>query len=176
MKTLLRATTMLVPLLGGMASTAAQADDCHSYLNSFYDTSQRASTVFADVQSVRVFHDGNVSVGLSAMPTYSPIWGNAPAAFTVATNPFSGNAGGSVANGDFQDFFPSRMDANLTNLALFRDGRVRITLKDEGNQEFYLQDMQCHGDQYNFMLEGKVNVPPYTSTWAFSIKRFIDRP
>lgn len=159
--------------------------DCRPYLESFYDTSQRAQSVYGTIRSIRLFHDGNISVGLSGWsqylpsPAFTPTYNNTPTAFNVAPrNPFDPNRSVEelTARGNFQDFFPSRGDVDLTNLALYRDGRVKITLKEEGDRELYLEDMKCQGNQYEFALEGKVKVAPYTSTWIFTVKRFIDRP
>ena len=83
---------------------------------------------------------------------------------------------GSIA-GQFQDVFLEREGADntdLTTLALERSGRVKLRLNDYKGQEYYLTDLNCHGENRDrFVLRGKVSDGPYSSTWVFALSRFV---
>ena len=83
---------------------------------------------------------------------------------------------GSIA-GQFQDVFLEREGADntdLTTLALERSGRVKLRLNDHKGQEYYLTDLNCHGENRDrFVLRGKVSDGPYSSTWVFALSRFV---
>ncbi len=160
-------------------SQAVLAGDCRGYFSNIYDMYDLPASVNGisyHVQSVRLYHDGNISFAMNEHYNPDYAYFNDRAAekgFDMILHPNS-DWGGEAhkVGGKFRDMFPSKNAAPLTTLTLFRSGEAQITLNEEDNRVFYLEGLDCYGMNKNrFVIEGKVKVPPYVSSWMFTVER-----
>lgn len=173
---------LLCSLMLLSASSMVSAGDCRPYFSSIYDMYDSPGSNPASfdhtpyhVKSVRLYHDGNTSFGMGE--EYAPNLGyfndrqtNAYLGFNIMRHDRGGEA--YAVMGKFRDMFPSRNAAPLTTLTLFRSGEAQITLNEEDNRRFSLENLNCYGmDRHRFVFEGKVRVAPYTSSWIFTVNR-----
>lgn len=180
--------TLMFALCAGFLTipTLVLADECRPYFSSIYDMydlpagSDPAAFDHTPyhVQSIRLYHDGNTSFGMGE--EYTPDIGyfndwriNTYPGFNIMRHDGEGRDAETYAvSGKFHDMFPSNNSVFLTTLTLYRSGEAKITLNEEGNQEFALEGLSCRGiDRHHFIMEGSVHVPPYTSSWIFTVKR-----
>lgn len=172
---------LIILMLSTLAvSTSLQADDCIPYVTGLFEHDAYRTDSFMTVNGLRIYHDGKITVPSRPYITHgfsSPTDYANKAVFTMDYKFLKGNPDyGSIA-GQFQDVFLEREgidNTDLTTLALERSGRVKLRLNDHKGQEYYLTDLNCHGENRDrFVLRGKVSDGPYSSTWVFALSRFV---
>ncbi|WML92090.1 hypothetical protein RCF98_07030 [Thiothrix lacustris] len=172
---------LIILMLSTLAvSTSLQADDCIPYVTGLFEHDDYHQDSFMTVNGLRIYHDGKITVpsrphithGFSSPTDYAD-----KAVFTMDYKFFIDNPDYDAIAGQFQDVFLERDgedNTDLTTLVLERSGRVKLRLNDHAGQEYYLTDLNCHGENRDrFVLRGKVSDGPYRSTWVFALSRFV---